>query len=198
MLCRPAACGCKFVSSSLNISVDANGVVTLEQAEFTDITEMQADIAALEAIVADMQGDLSAAGTDLATLVASITRLDGMIAGQATAATGTTSGTTALTVITSTLATVPDAGVLFVWGASFYNKTVATDVFSVTCRINAGVGATGGRDLGGASTGWATGMAFTTISAGTAPTVDLQLTRVSGTGTATTPSSALRWLFLPS
>lgn len=199
MLCQPAACGCKFFSTTLNISIDANGVVTLEQAEFTDISEMQADIAALEAIVADMQGDLSSAGTDLATLIASVARLDGMQTGSASAATGTTSGTTPLVVATATLSTVADAGILFAWAACLYSKTVAGDVFAVTARINGSSGATGGRDLTAATTGWATGNAGpTSISGGTAPTVDIALTRISGSGTATASSAVVRYLFLPS
>lgn len=198
MLCQPAACGCSFFSSTLNISIDSNGLVTIEQAEFTDIAEMQADIAALEAIVADMQGDLSSAGTDLATLITSVDRLDQLVGGSASANSGTTSGTTALTVATATLPTLAYAGQLFGWCAIAYSKTVSSDVFGVSARINGATAATGGADRAGAAAGWSTANAGPiSVSAGTAPTVDTQLTRASGTGTATVTSAVVRWLFVP-
>jgi hypothetical protein len=197
MLCGQTSCGCAFFSSTLNISVDSNGLVTLEQAEFTDLTGALADIAQLQAEMLAAQSDITALETAMGTAESSIDRLDEMQTGFAAASSGTTSGTTALTIVTDTTPTLAVAGQLFVDGRAIFTKTVSSDVFQLTARINAGSASTPGRDLSGESTGWCTALALTAISAGTSPTVDIQLQRLSGTGTASVASASLRWWYLP-
>lgn len=59
MICGPTGCGCAFESSTLNVTRNGD-VITLEQAEFTSITTLQTDVAALKVDMLDAQGDIVA------------------------------------------------------------------------------------------------------------------------------------------
>jgi hypothetical protein len=191
--CRESVCGCRFVSTTLDIT-QIGGVVTLEQAEFTDLAGALADIAALEAAMTTAQADIAALETDMGTAEAAIARFDAMTGSSASSNTGTTSGTTALTIVTTTTPTLAATGLILMEGRVVFSKTVSTDVFQLAGRINAVSAATAGRDTSGAAAGWCTAFAGpTSVAGGSTPTLDIQLSRVSGTGTAT-----LRWWFLPS
>ncbi len=59
MICGSPTCGCAFESSTLNVT-RVGDVITLEQAQFTDITALQIDVAALKVDMAAAQGDIVA------------------------------------------------------------------------------------------------------------------------------------------
>lgn len=199
-ICGSQSCACALRSDTLTVTGAGTpgSPWVIEQAEFTDITALQNAVDNLEASVAVLLSDVSALQvltTDHATAIA---RLDAMQSGSISASSGTTSGTTPLTIDSTSLSTVPVAGVLFLWGAAIYSKTVSTDVFQVSTRINGVAHATAMRDQANGTAGVLTMGGPTAISASTAPSIDYQLTRISGTGTATVASATLRWLFLPS
>jgi hypothetical protein len=199
-ICGSQACACALTSATLAVS--GNGTPgspwVIEQAEFSDITALQVAVDNLEATAAALTSDVTALQTLTASQTTSISRLDAMEDGASAATSGTTSGSTPLTVETFTFAPLPFAGHIWVYAAAIFTKTVSTDVFSLTTRVNGATHASPSQDRSGAAAGsLATIGGPSAGSAATTPTVDMQLTRAAGTGTATVTSATLRWLFLP-
>lgn len=204
MLCGPPiGCNCAFESSTLNISIGPEGQIILEQAEFTDIAALQADVAALEAWQTTAMSEISGLQTNVTTLINSTARLDLLTAGAASqaGAVGPTSGTTPLVIASTTVGPFASAGTILVWGTAAFTKTVATDDFELVSRSD-GVTISRGQDLTNEASAWTasvTGLAA--VAAAASPTVDITLTRTAGTGTATTTASIfngrLVWLFIP-
>lgn len=135
MACSPKGCNCSFQSETLTISVDG-GVVTIEQAEFTDITEMQDDIAALQAAVAALTTTVSDGfAAQTAALAAAVAfREPVRLTGTATAR----AAQTALLVTNSvSIPAETYARYVIVDITTHVSKTVAADVVSVRARYNA-------------------------------------------------------------
>ena len=202
MLCGPAtACGCAFTSTTLNISVDANGLVTIEQAEFTEITAMQAAIDTLETQMIAVLADIATLETDVAAAQADADRLDILQSSTLTASgVGPTSGATELTLLSQAFSAFGVAGRLIFGGHASYTKTVTTDVFDVFANYD-GVDVSRGIDRTQLSSGWSAATASASVAASDTPTISLRLARSSGTGTATTVASTnacrLWWIFIP-
>ncbi len=204
MLCPPAsACGCAFQSSTLNITVDADGTWHIEQAQFTDIAAMQADIAALKAWQTTATGQISALETSSGTHAAAITRFDAMAASnvlQSGLGVGPTVTTTPLVIASATIGPFNTAGTVVWGGHAVYTKTVATDTFSGFARHD-GTSRGRGTDFTQLLSGWVSATTARALAATDAPVIDFALARNGGTGTATTLSvsvaGGLFWMFIP-
>lgn len=202
MLCGDRSCGCAFVSSTLNISVDDQGVVTLEQAEFTEITAMQAAIDTLETQMTAALADITDLQADVVAAQADADRLDILQSSTLTAsAVGPTSGATALTLLSQAFSAFGVAGRILFGGHAAYTKTVTTDVFDVFATYD-GTQISRAIDRTQLSSGWASAIGSASVAASDTPTISIQLARSSGTGTATTVASTnacrLWWIFIPS
>ena len=199
-ICGSQSCGCALTSSSLTVS----GAGTpgspwiVEQVGFTDLTQLQVDVDNLEALVSVLQADMAAQQTLTTSHTSSISRLDEHRTAFDSGTAVTTVGTTPLVVASSSFTSLTHAGQILTMGMASFTKTVSSDVFYVQCRINAAGASGAGQDRSGAATGWACAFGGpTAVSAGTSPTVDVILTRVGGTGTATTTSGVVRAWFIP-
>lgn len=205
MLCRNIGCGCAIQSSTLNVS--GSGTPTdpwvLEQAEFTDLTALELAVDSLETAMSAAQADIVTLESGLAAVVADVSRLDVMTGGvvaQSGAGVGPTSGTTILSVVSTTVGPFPVAGVLLWAGNISYNKTAGTDTFSIFARLNA-VSSSRFADRTQLTAGAGAAGSATSLAAATAATIDMAIGRDSGAGTATTVASTnagrMYWWFLP-
>ena len=181
-ICAPRACGCQFSSETLTIQ-NVDGVVTIEIASDSIITEIQDDIADIQTEQTNRQPtSYAAAGTG-----------------------GTTSGTTVLTLATISFPAQPVGGVLNLWGAAVVTAhTVTSDTFDL--RIVDSVAGTLGaaRYTTSSVTSEAQSMnaqGRLAITAGVAYTITLAIVRNTGTGTATvatsTPHTRIDGIFIP-
>lgn len=75
--CAPRGCGCAFTSSTLVFSPDPEnpGVINIEQAEFTDITTLQADVLTLQSDVAALQAKFPISTADIGVGQVSASRM---------------------------------------------------------------------------------------------------------------------------
>lgn len=114
---------------------------------------------------------------------------------------GPTSGTTPLTIDTATFADPGIAGRLHVWANALITKTVSTDRFTIDIQVaGATICASSEPNAGGATFVPLRASGSAAIAGGSASTIDVILTRASGTGTATVGSGTqcvLHWIFIP-
>jgi hypothetical protein len=203
-LCTPRGCGCAFTSDTLTIFPDPSNanLIHFEQAEFTDLTEMQADIAALEAAMATAQSDISAAQTDITTLETAVATLSGIAASTTGGSALTTSGTTTSTVATLGPIVAEVTGFALLIAHMQRSQTVGTDTFDMQISVNGTIVAIG-RGVGTTNAGSLTPALhyLAAVTAGVSYTFTTSLLRQAGTGTATTVSDArfnrLTAVFIP-
>ena len=188
-VCAPRACGCSFTSESLSIFPDeaTSSLIHIEQADFSEITDMQADIATL-------QTDLDVAEADIATLEASVAALPRSKTFTANISSApVTSGTTTLVMWSLSIPAQTVAGTVLVWMLSSGNQSVGTDVFDLGPSFDGGTNFSAiSRRTG---TGTAPGNLISThwtLTASTALTVSACAKRQSGTG-AYAPSNDARF-----
>lgn len=197
MLCVPRGCGCAFTSSTLSIAPDESNpnLIRIEQAELTELTEIQADIDALEAAVAALQ----AADTSMLSTIAGLQKKP-VFGGSGAGSGVTTSGTTVTAMHEVSTGPVP-AGLLGIFFQISYTKTVDTDRFLATFRIGgSGGGVSGAQYDEDGTIGQATFARWMSVAAAADHTLGVYLQRVNGTGTATSiasPATSLWWAVFP-
>lgn len=156
---------------------------------FTDVTTVVAG----NKITADWGNDVAAACDELQELASS--------GEQGPDSAGPTSGTTPLTVDTATFAASDVAGRLHVFANLVITKSVSTDRFTITLEI-AGTEACVSTEAnaGGATVVPLRASGQVLVAASSAATINVIVTRASGSGTATVSAGTqcvLHWIFIP-